>query len=434
MRSLIVIKGLMNLKVKMLLSFLLAGLVVIVTACGTESNPVDSNSSKDITDKVTAQNTGVAKQIISRNNEIGFKIFSEVEADQHGNLFISPTSLFMALSMVYNGADGQTKEEIANVLGLKGITSEELNKENASLLSILQKDSDKIQLSIANSIWLERKFHFQKDFSQNNEAYFQAEIEEIDVLDDDSVEQINSWVENATQQKIKDIVEAPLDPDLVAILINAIYFKGDWTHAFNEKQTENGEFHLSDGRTREIPLMFLNEALAYIENDKFQAVKLPYGDGEMSMQVYLPKENSSLTELRKMITAENWSGWSSAFKIQEGALLLPRFQLEYEILLNDTLKKLGMASAFRKGANFSKMIEEADPLWISKVLQKTFLEVNEKGTEAAAATVIEVVTESAVVEVNPPFYMEVNRPFFIAITEEETGVILFMGAIENPQE
>ena len=113
---------------------------------------------------------------------------------------------------------------------------------------------------------------------------------------------------------------------------------------------------------------------------------------------------------------------------------LPRFQLEYEILLNDTLKKLGMASAFRKGANFSKMIEEADPLWISKVLQKTFLEVNEKGTEAAAATVIEVVTESAAVEVNPPFYMEVNRPFFFAITDEETGVILFMGAIENPQE
>ena len=432
----------MNLKLKMkgILSFLLASLLVLATACGTESNSGKSDSSKDVAlqdkgnEKITVQNIEEAKQIISPNNELGFKVFSGVEADENGNTFISPTSLFMALSMVYNGADGVTKEEIAKVLGATGITLEELNKANASLISILQKDSDKIQLNIANSIWLERKFHFQEDFAQNNEAYFQAEIEGIDVLDDLSVVKINSWVENATQQKIKDVVEAPLDPDLVAMLINAIYFKGDWMHAFNEKQTENADFYLADGTTKNIPLMTLNKELAYMENDAFQVVKLPYGDGEMSMQVFLPKENSSLAEFRKILTAENWSEWNSEFNIKEGTVLLPRFQLEYEVLLKETLKGLGMETAFRKGADFSKMIEETDPLWISKVLQKTFLEVNEIGTEAAAATVIEVVTESAAVDVDPPFYMEVNRPFFITIIDEETDAILFMGAIENPAE
>lgn len=420
----------MNLKRGKIISLLLASLLIVLAACGTE---LKSSGIKELKD-VTVMDEDV-KQIISPNNELGFKIFSEVEKDSNGNIFISPTSLFMALSMVYNGADGETKEEIAKLLETEGITAEELNKSNTALLSTLSKGSNKLQLNIANSIWVNERFHFQEDFAQNNETYFNAEIEGINVFDDGSVEKINNWVKNATNQKIEDIVEAPLDPDLVAILINAIYFKGDWTHAFDEKQTKNTDFYLTNGTTKKVPLMTLSEELGYMENDTFQAVRLPYGDGEMSMQVFLPKEDSSLAEFTETITAENWSVWRAMFEKQEGTILLPKFQLDYEVELKDVLQKLGMDSAFEESrANFAKMIEEDDQIWISKVLQKTFLEVNEQGTEAAAATMIEVVTESSTVHIDPPFYMEVNRPFFITIMDEETGMILFMGVIENPQE
>ncbi|MCL6574388.1 MAG: serine protease, partial [Bacillus sp. (in: Bacteria)] len=166
--------------------------------------------------------------------------------------------------------------------------------------------------------------------------------------------------------------------------------------------------------------------------ENFQAVSLPYGDGEMSMNVFLPKETSSLDDFKKTLTNDNWKKWSSEFHEKEGTIMLPKFQLEYEVLLNEPLKKLGMMTAFAKGANFTKMIKEPDPLWISKVKQKTFIDVSEKGTEAAAVTSIEVVTES--VNLDGPFHMEVNRPFFISITDDETGMVLFIGSISNPQE
>lgn len=417
-----------GLKRKIIGLLLLAGLLVIATACGTVSNSGGVNNSKGV-----SFGDEEYKQIIAPNNALGFKLLPEIEADENGNTFISPTSLFMALSMLYNGADGMTKEEIAEVLEIEGLAVEALNGANASLLSMLQKESNHIQLDVANSIWINEKFHFQEAFAQNNENYFQAAIEEIE-LSDDSVDMINNWVKNATHGKIKDIVEAPLNPDLVAFLINAIYFKGDWLYEFNEEETEDADFSLTDGTTKKVPLMALREELAYMENDAFQAVKLPYGDGEMNMQVFLPKEDSDLAAFQKTITAENWLAWQESFETREGTVYLPKFQLDYEIELNDVLLELGMTSAFDKTANLSKMIQEPNPILVSEVRQKTFLEVNEKGTEAAAATVIEVVEESASITEELPFHMEVNRPFFIMITDEETGMILFMGTIENPQE
>ena len=163
-----------------------------------------------------------------------------------------------------------------------------------------------------------------------------------------------------TNGKIDELVDSPLDPDLVSILINAIYFKGDWKYEFDEKQTAERPFYLADGTTKDTPLMNLHEELAYMENEDFQAVSLPYGEKqEMSMNIFLPKEG--LEEFQNMLTAENWQKWSDQFQEKEGTLLLPKFQLEYEATLNDTLQKLGMTTAFAKGANFSKMIEEPEP-------------------------------------------------------------------------
>ena len=408
----------------MIMFLLLVGILTIVVACGM-------GEGQDTSEKVEFEQDAYQK-IVSPNNELGFKLMAEVEADENDNTFISPTSLFAALSMVYNGADGETKDEIAKVLQSEGIEVADLNEANASLMAMLDKDSKQIQLSMANSIWLNEDFHFQKHFAENNKGYYNAEIAEVDVLDSASAKKINDWVKRATNDNIEEMVEESLDPDLVALLLNAIYFKGDWTYEFDKALTEDASFHLKDGTTKEVPLMNLYEELAYMENDDFQAVILPYGDGEMSMKVFLPKEDTSLEAFKQTLTSENWSAWKTQFTPQEGTVLLPKFQLEYEVVLNDSLEKLGMATAFDGRADFTKMIEEKESLYISEVKQKTFIDVNEEGTEAAAATSIGAVLTSAPLE--SPFYMEVNRPFFITITDDETDMILFMGAIENPQQ
>ena len=416
---------------KRMLSILTISSLVFITGCGTTSNSKTTNSTPPISNDVKFGEDDYTK-IITATNELGFELVSEVEEDEHNNIFISPASLFMALSMVYNGADGKTKEEIAKTMHLEGMEADELNQANASWLTKLMKDNDQLQLNIANSIWLNEKFHFQDDFAKNNKDHFNAEIEEIDIADSDSAKRINDWVKKSTNQKIDEIVEASLDPDLVTLLINAIYFKGTWTHEFEKDLTKNKAFHLVDGTTKDVPLMSLNEKLAYMENEQFQAVQLPYGDGEMSMKVFLPKEDTNLEEFKKLLTNENWNAWNKEFNEREGTLLLPKFQLEYETLLNDALKKLGMGNAFEDNADFSKMIIEGDPLKISKVKQKTFIDVNEEGTEAAAVTSIEVVLASA--PIDDSFIMEVNRPFFFTITDDETDAILFMGSISNPQD
>src|SRR5690625_4028808 len=412
---------------KLAILFSLGIFFAVTAGCGmnTEGDP----SSRKVADDVNFDIEDY-KKIIPANNELGFNLLPEVEADHNGNTFISPASLFMAVSMIYNGADDVTKEEIAKTLNTKGISVNELNKANASLMAALKKETDDMQLHIANAIWLNEDFHFQKDFAQHNKDYFQAETEEIDISDDKSPVKINNWVSEMTNGKIKEIVDTPLNSDLVAMLINVFYFKGDWKSEFDKNETEVHPFHLEDDTTKDVALMKLTEDLAYLENEEFQAITLPYGEGEMSMKVFLPKENSSLKDFKETLTKQNWEVWNSEFRTQKGTILLPKFQIEYETLLNETLQHLGMKSAFDKDADFSQMIQEDNPVWISQVKQKTFIDVNEEGTEASAATSVEMETTSA--SIDEPFHMEVNRPFFIAIVDEETEAILFMGSINNP--
>ncbi|MFJ5718265.1 serpin family protein [Neobacillus sp. NPDC093127] len=412
---------------KLIAPFILVSFFLLVTGCGTGNKSLGLEISSDVD-----FGKDDYKKIIPFNNKLGMDLLSEVEADGNGNTFISPMSLFMALSMIYNGSDGETKTEIAKVLQNEGMNVTELNRANASMLSKLNSNAKKVQLNVANSIWLNEKYHFQTNFAQNNKDYFNANLQKIDINDSQSPKMINDWVKKSTNDKIEKIVDAPLDSDLVAILINAIYFKGNWKYEFDKKHTEKRTFYLDDGTTKDVPFMLLNEELAYMGNEDFQAVSLPYGDGEMSMKVFLPRENSSLEKFKKMLTNENWEKWNSEFYETKGTVRLPKFQLEYEVLLNEPLKRLGMTSAFNEGANFTKMIKESDPLMISKVKQKTYIDVFEEGTEAAGATSVEMTKSSA--PVDGPFEVEVNRPFFFAITDDETGLVLFMGSISNPQQ
>lgn len=403
-------------------------LILLQTGCGTMT---------DEDGLAIASNVDYGKddyqKINSANNELGFHLLSKVDSDEHGNIFISPTSLLMALSMVYNGADGKTKVEIAKALQAEGIDVEDLNKANASLMSMLHDRSEDIELNVANSIWLNDYFHVQDHFKTNTEDYFNAMIQEVDIHDNKTPDTINDWVKKSTNGKIKAIVDSPLDQNIVSFLINAIYFNGNWTHEFKEELTENRPFYLEDGSVKDVPAMTLNEKLAYMENDYIQAVTLPYGEGEdMSMNVILPKENTSLEEVMSLLNNESWEVWKEEFTPQEGTIMMPKFQLEYETILNESLEKLGMKTAFQeRTANFSKMIQEDESIWISQVKQKTFIDVNEKGTEAAAATSVEVKITSAPIE--KPFIMEVNRPFLILITDHSTDTILFIGSIYNPQ-
>ncbi|WP_088005515.1 serpin family protein [Indiicoccus explosivorum] len=396
--------------------------IVLLSGCGTAEEPGTS----EISERAEFGETDY-ELIAEANNVLGMKVMGDLTEREEGNIFISPVSLYMALAMVYNGADGVTKTEIGNVLEAEGVSAEDMNRANASLMAALQSDSEDIRLEFANSIWVKDSYSFLDSFTESSRDYYRAEIESIDVTDPESAERINSWVAEATNGKIEDMVSKPLPGNLVALLLNAVYFKGDWQYPFIRELTEEKPFSTAGG-TVQVPLMERQAEFPYFETEAFQAVSLPYGKGEMSMEVFLPSENSSLEKFQASLTEEKWDEWMSAFQKKQGTVLLPKFQLEYEKVLNETLQRLGMATAF-SSVDLSNMFEDSEGLFISEVKQKTFIDVNETGTEAAAATSV-AVAESAPAE--PPFILEADRPFFLAITDKETGVILFMGAIENP--
>ncbi|WP_432363488.1 serpin family protein [Sporosarcina sp. UB5] len=412
-------------KKKIATSLIGMSLLMPLTGCGTSSNDGNLQIAEGV--EFGARDY---EKIVAPNNELGFKLLKEVDVDDNGNLFISPTSLLMALAMVYNGADGVTKEEISKALQVQGMDAMDLNKANASLMTMLNKDTDAIQLQVANSIWLNEEYNFQEEFAVRSKDYFNAQIEEIDINSTDSPKRINEWVKKSTNGKIDKMVDGPLDDDLVAMLLNAIYFKGDWQYPFDKKNTENRAFQLADGTETLVPFMKLEEKLSYMANSELQAINLPYANSEMSMTIILPNEQKSFKEFQNSLSAEKWAELHSDFKSMRGTLLLPKFKMEYETELNGALETLGMASAFTDFANFSKMVEGDKSLFISKVKQKTYIDVNEEGTEAAAVTSVQMDTASA--PVDDPFIMEVNRPFFFAITDDETGVVLFMGFVATP--
>jgi serine protease inhibitor len=307
---------------------------------------------------------------------------------------------------------------------------EEANRAFADLKSALAPTDPKIQLKIANSLWARNGFALNPAFIERNKQHYGAEIASLDFSDPAAPKAINSWVNKNTEGKIDKIVDQINRGD-VLFLINAIYFKGQWKFEFKKENTKPDMFRVGGEEQKELPMMWQSGSYFYYKGKNFQSVALPYGEGGVSMYVFLPDEQTGLNRFERDLTPKNWDTWMKSFRETPGDLMLPRFKVEWESSLNDALKALGMEEAFdSQRANFSQMAKPtAGNLYISEVRHKSLCEVNEEGTVAAAVTSVTVTVTSAP---SDSFSMKVDRPFFFAIRDNVTGVILFMGSVTNP--
>jgi serine protease inhibitor len=409
---------------------------MVLAGCNNPAQSDANSFSKKNFPPLTSSDPQIStdSKIVAANNKFGFKLFSELlKKDSGKNIFISPPSISFALSMTYNGANGTTKEDMAKALEIKDLSLEEANKENNALIRTLINLDDQVKLDIANSLWGRKGIEFNPTFIKNNQDFYKAEVASLDFASPEAAKTINQWVSDNTQKKIEKIVDDKIDPSTLLFLINAIYFKGSWTEKFDKTLTKDRTFTLSDGKTKQHPMMERSsEDFKYYKGDTFQAVSLPYGKEKMSMYVFLPNKESNLTTFYKNLTAENWQKWMNQFSKKQGQVVLPKFKLEYESSLNDALKALGMATAFdMEKADFKNMFAKSIQAYISEVKHKTFVDVNEEGTEAAAVTSVEVRATSAMP--GQPFQFVADHPFFYAIRDSQTGTVLFMGTVTEPK-
>ena len=348
---------------------------------------------------------------------------------QRQNVFISPTSIAIALAMTYNGANGETQKAMASALNWHELSLKDINISSQKLQQSWQNADSPVQLSIANSLWAREGVPFKHKFLKNNREYYSAQITNLNFSNPGAKNIINSWVKEATQGKIERIVDA-INPENILLLINAIYFKGNWAKQFDKNLTASQSFHLSDNFSKPHPLMSQTGEYRYYENEQFQAVSLPYEGNKLSMYIFLPSEENDLATFSQQLNLQNWQQWMKQFRLTEGTVKIPRFQLEYDVILNQALTALGMGIVFEGGrADFSSMTSQSVSL--DRLKHKTFVEVNEEGTEAAGVTSIGVRITS--LNLAKPFEMIVNRPFFCAIGDNQTGTILFMGSIADPR-
>ncbi len=379
--------------------------------------------------------TSAEKGIVEADNKFGLKLFKEVvfEEEPDTNIFISPLSVSMALGMTYNGANDSTEEAMRTTLELTDLTLEEINDSYKSLIEYLVGLDPEVEFNIANSIWYDEMFteNIKEDFLDRCNTYFDAEISGLDFSNPSAAkETMNNWVDENTNGKIEEIVEHVYPVYDLMFLLNAIYFSGTWAYEFNKDETKDTLFYLPDGSEINCRMMEVRGYFLYFENSAFQVVDLPYGDGNYSMTIFLPKAGKDIDSIIEEFSPEKWTDWINSLSEDSLDLYFPKFTYEYKIeeKLKEVLTELGMEIAFdHQKADFSKMVEGMQ-VWIDRVIHKTFLEVDEEGTETAAATSVVMSYESS----PTGLIMRINRPFIFAIRENHSGTILFIGKIVNP--
>lgn len=383
--------------------------------------------SQDIEDPVFDYNLKSAK-VIETNNDFGIELLKEVFAsDESPNIMISPASVSIALGMAYNGAETSTREAFEHVLNYEGITREEVNEITKELISVLVTNVKGNLLEIANSMWYDDGFQVEQEFINLNTNYYNAEVNSLDFRNASAVKTINEWVSDMTHGKIDEIIDA-IDPTTMMILINAIYFNCVWEVEFDPEDTNKQPFYREDNSLfGQVDMMTLESTFNAAETEEFSAVELPYKNKKFSMFLFLPKEGSSVDELAALLDGATWNNWLEQFSEREDfTVSMPKFKFEFERSLREVLMGMGLEIAFTEQADFSG-ISSID-LLISDVIHKTYIDVNEEGTEAAAVTAIVFDVTSA----GPLNAIRLDHPFLFAITENSSRSILFMGKVSEP--
>jgi len=285
------------------------------------------------------QLTPLEKQVVESDNAFGLKLFKElIKAEPDKNVFISPLSVAMALGMTYNGAAGSTEEAMRNTLEFGNMSFQEINESFQSLIELLTQLDPKVRFQIANSIWYRLGFQVEQDFIDLNKKYFGAEVRSLDFSSPSSVDIINNWVDEKTNSKIDKIIDN-IDPMTMMFLINAIYFKGMWTYEFDKNMTSDEQFTKPDGSQVPCKMMKMTADLNYFADETVQIVDLPYGDGQFSMTVILPRSDQSIDAVAADLTPSQWTEWLSKLTKASGTVELPKFKLEYEKPLSKSMRK-----------------------------------------------------------------------------------------------
>jgi serine protease inhibitor len=395
----------------------IALLVLIYTACKD-----DGTSTIAKFDPPTANQLSIANS----SNLTGMNIFKLIESNSDNNYLISPLSINIALSMAYNGANGKTKEEIKNVLNINSMQIGSFNEDYSKLIKLLINSDSKVKLSSANSIWNIPQLIVETDYSDILNKYFSAESFKRDFSSPNTLTELNNWVKDKTNGKIEKILNN-IDKNSVLFLVNAIYFKADWEKKFDKAKTSKDEFTNYSGSNSQVDMMYMKDSsISCYSDEKVKAFDLKYGDGNYSMTIILPNENTSVNDYIQELTLDKYNTMLSNMKQKESEIWMPKFKVEYKIELQDILQALGMKLAFSESADFSK-ITNSMSIFISSIIHKTFMEIDEEGTTAAAVTLIDIKNSSS----ENYFNIKVNRPFIIILREKTSNSILFLGRINK---
>jgi len=378
--------------------------------------------------------------LVKGNNRFALDLYGKLK-EKEGNLFFSPYSISTALAMTYGGARGTTAEAMAKTLHFT-LDNKELHPAFASLIQDINGDPKQdakkrgYQLSTANALWAQKGYPFLPQYLRLTKDNYGAGVQEVDFADatEAARKTINDWVEKETHDKIQELLkEGTLTPMTRLVLTNAIYFKGDWASQFKKDQTREDTFHLTADKTIKTPLMHQTRKFGYAENDTYQTLEMPYVGEHLSMVVLLPRKVDGLPALEKALAADNFADNLSRSGKRQVIVTLPKFKTTSEFSLKATLSALGMRVAFSSGADFSGMSSDKESLSLSAVIHKAFVDVNEEGTEAAAATAVVLEPKSEVERPAVPEF-RADRPFVFLIRDTRSNSILFLGRINNPQQ
>ncbi|WP_426448936.1 serpin family protein [Paenibacillus sp. S-38] len=374
-------------------------------------------------------------RIAEAHNAFGLELHRKLVEERPGtNVFLSPYSVASALSMVYHGADGATRSEIGRVLQAAELPVDEWNRGSRILRDLLEHSGEAVHLNVANSVWVRKGVPLRESFLDRNRDDYGAEGIALDFAGPKAVKTINSWVQKRTGGKIPSIIDDPIPGSTLVYLINAVYFNGRWSNPFEKSATETKDFYPTlDGPAMSVQMMRGQGRYPYLQEKGYQAVRLPYEGWRFHMLLVLPDEGMSLQQLQEKLWADA-GFWRREMPLRQGTIELPRFKIEGDYILNDALAALGMESAFDpRRAEFSGISETVKPFYLSAARHKSYVQVDEEGTEAAAVTAFSM-AGGAEPPKDEPFHMTVNRPFLLAIQSSETGSLLFLGSIYKPEE